>query len=137
MNGIFGGDRYAQCGRTLWAHDLPADLRMLRMGIDEGVVSSGGHSRRWDLPGLHPTMTSVGGVTTGGGGRPSNPGVTQAPAIAGDSAQFVMGGHGAPEEDMHNLIRFSCLVTTAAVCDIPARTRHWMDGRGPEPVDGV
>lgn len=40
VNGIFGGDRYAQFGRTLWEHDLPGGLRMLRMGIDTHAITS-------------------------------------------------------------------------------------------------
>lgn len=40
VNGIFGGDAYAQFGRTLWEHDLPGGLRMLRMGIDTHAITS-------------------------------------------------------------------------------------------------
>jgi NAD(P)-dependent dehydrogenase (short-subunit alcohol dehydrogenase family) len=40
VNDIFGGDRYAQFGRTLWQHDLPGGLRMLRMGIDTHAITS-------------------------------------------------------------------------------------------------
>ncbi len=40
MNDIFGGDRYAQWDRPLWAHDLEGGLRMLRMGIETHVITS-------------------------------------------------------------------------------------------------
>ncbi|MFC7446349.1 SDR family oxidoreductase [Rhodococcus daqingensis] len=40
VNDIFGGDRYAQFGTTLWEHDLPGGLRMLRMGIDTHAITS-------------------------------------------------------------------------------------------------
>jgi NAD(P)-dependent dehydrogenase (short-subunit alcohol dehydrogenase family) len=40
VNDIFGGDRYAQFGSTLWEHDLPGGLRMLRMGIDTHAITS-------------------------------------------------------------------------------------------------
>lgn len=40
VNDIFGGDRYAQFGTTLWEHDLDGGLRMLRMGIDTHVITS-------------------------------------------------------------------------------------------------
>jgi NAD(P)-dependent dehydrogenase (short-subunit alcohol dehydrogenase family) len=40
VNDIFGGDRYAQFGRTVWEHDLPGGLRMLRMGIDTHLITS-------------------------------------------------------------------------------------------------
>lgn len=40
VNDIFGGDRYAQFGTTLWEHDLDGGLRMLRMGIDTHAITS-------------------------------------------------------------------------------------------------
>ncbi|GES27767.1 SDR family oxidoreductase [Streptomyces angustmyceticus] len=40
VNDIFGGDTYAQFGTTLWEHDLPGGLRMLRMGIDTHAITS-------------------------------------------------------------------------------------------------
>ncbi|MGP8000718.1 MAG: SDR family oxidoreductase [Streptosporangiaceae bacterium] len=40
VNDIFGGDRYAQFGTTVWEHDLPGGLRMLRMGIDTHLITS-------------------------------------------------------------------------------------------------
>lgn len=40
VNDIFGGDRYAQFGSTVWQHDLPGGLRMLRMGIDTHLITS-------------------------------------------------------------------------------------------------
>lgn len=40
VNDIFGGDRYAQFGTTLWEHDLAGGLRMLRMGIDTHAITS-------------------------------------------------------------------------------------------------
>ena len=40
VNDIFGGDRYAQFGTTVWEHDLPGGLRMIRMGIDTHVITS-------------------------------------------------------------------------------------------------
>ncbi|ANH38437.1 3-oxoacyl-[acyl-carrier-protein] reductase FabG [Nocardioides dokdonensis FR1436] len=40
VNDIFGGDRYAQWDRPLWAHDLEGGLRMLRMGIETHIVTS-------------------------------------------------------------------------------------------------
>jgi len=40
VNDIFGGDRYAQFGTTVWEHDLPGGLRMIRMGIDTHLITS-------------------------------------------------------------------------------------------------
>jgi NAD(P)-dependent dehydrogenase (short-subunit alcohol dehydrogenase family) len=40
VNDIFGGDRYAQFGTTVWEHDLPGGLRMLRMGIDTHLITA-------------------------------------------------------------------------------------------------
>jgi len=40
VNDVFGGDRYAQFGTTVWEHDLPGGLRMLRMGIDTHLITS-------------------------------------------------------------------------------------------------
>ncbi|MGW1375476.1 SDR family oxidoreductase [Streptomyces sp. NPDC002446] len=40
VNDIFGGDRYAQFGTTLWEHDLAGGLRILRMGIDTHAITS-------------------------------------------------------------------------------------------------
>jgi NAD(P)-dependent dehydrogenase (short-subunit alcohol dehydrogenase family) len=40
VNDIFGGDVYAQFGKTLWDHDLRGGLRMLRMGIDTHAITS-------------------------------------------------------------------------------------------------
>jgi len=40
VNDIFGGDRYAQFGATVWEHDLPGGLRMLRMGIDTHLITA-------------------------------------------------------------------------------------------------
>ncbi|MEP7090909.1 MAG: SDR family oxidoreductase [Nocardioidaceae bacterium] len=40
VNDIFGGDRYAQFGSSLWEHDLEGGLRMLRMGIDTHLVTA-------------------------------------------------------------------------------------------------
>jgi len=40
VNDIFGGDRYAQFGSTVWEHDLPGGLRMLRMGIDTHLITA-------------------------------------------------------------------------------------------------
>lgn len=40
VNDIFGGDRYAQWDKTLWEHDLPGGLQMLRMGIETHVITS-------------------------------------------------------------------------------------------------
>jgi NAD(P)-dependent dehydrogenase (short-subunit alcohol dehydrogenase family) len=40
VNDIFGGDRYAQFGTTVWEHDLPGGLRMLQMGIDTHLITS-------------------------------------------------------------------------------------------------
>ncbi|GAA4485758.1 SDR family oxidoreductase [Rhodococcus olei] len=40
VNDIFGGDRYAQFGTTVWEHDLDGGLRMLRMGIDTHAITS-------------------------------------------------------------------------------------------------
>ena len=40
VNDIFGGDRYAEWDRPLWEHDLPAGIRMLRMGIETHVITS-------------------------------------------------------------------------------------------------
>ncbi|HET7683445.1 MAG TPA: SDR family oxidoreductase [Marmoricola sp.] len=40
VNDIFGGDRYAQFGTSLWEHDVPGGLRMLRMGIDTHLITN-------------------------------------------------------------------------------------------------
>jgi NAD(P)-dependent dehydrogenase (short-subunit alcohol dehydrogenase family) len=40
VNDIFGGDRYAQFGTTVWQHDLPGGLRMVRMGIDTHLITA-------------------------------------------------------------------------------------------------
>jgi NAD(P)-dependent dehydrogenase (short-subunit alcohol dehydrogenase family) len=40
VNDIFGGDRYAQFGTTVWEHDLPGGLRMLRMGVDTHLITA-------------------------------------------------------------------------------------------------
>lgn len=40
INGIFGGDAYAQFGTKIWEHDLAGGLRMLRMGIDTHAITS-------------------------------------------------------------------------------------------------
>jgi hypothetical protein len=40
VNDIFGGDVYAEFGKTLWQHDLEGGLRMLRMGIDTHSITS-------------------------------------------------------------------------------------------------
>jgi NAD(P)-dependent dehydrogenase (short-subunit alcohol dehydrogenase family) len=40
VNDIFGGDRYAQFGTTVWEHDLPGGMRMIRMGIDTHLITS-------------------------------------------------------------------------------------------------
>lgn len=40
VNGIFGGDAYAQFGKKLWEHDLPGGIRMLRMGIETHAITS-------------------------------------------------------------------------------------------------
>ena len=40
VNDIFGGDRYAQWDKNLWAHDLAGGLRMLRMGVDTHLITS-------------------------------------------------------------------------------------------------
>lgn len=39
-NDIFGGDIYAEFGKTLWEHDLAGGLRMLRLGIDTHAITS-------------------------------------------------------------------------------------------------
>ena len=40
INDIFGGDRYAQFGKSIWEHDLDGGLRMIRMGIDTHAITS-------------------------------------------------------------------------------------------------
>jgi len=40
VNDIFDGGRYAQFDTTLWEHDLPGGLRMLRIGIDTHAITS-------------------------------------------------------------------------------------------------
>lgn len=40
INGIFGGDTYAQFGTKIWEHDLAGGLRMLRLGIDTHAITS-------------------------------------------------------------------------------------------------
>src|SRR6266568_4397769 len=40
VNDIFDGGRYAEFGSTLWDHDLPGGLRMLRIGIDTHAITS-------------------------------------------------------------------------------------------------
>jgi NAD(P)-dependent dehydrogenase (short-subunit alcohol dehydrogenase family) len=40
VNDIFGGDRYADFGTSLWEHDLAGGLRMLRMGVDTHLVTA-------------------------------------------------------------------------------------------------
>lgn len=40
VNDIFDGGLYAQFGSTLWEHDLPGGLRMLRIGIDTHAITS-------------------------------------------------------------------------------------------------
>lgn len=40
VNGIFGGDAYAQFGKKLWEHDLSGGIRMLRMGIETHAITS-------------------------------------------------------------------------------------------------
>ena len=49
VNDIFGGDSYAEFGKTLWEHDLTGGLRMLRLGIDCGLRL---HRHRWHTAGL-------------------------------------------------------------------------------------
>ncbi len=39
VDDIFGGDRYARFGTTLWEHDLVGGLRILRMGIDTHAIT--------------------------------------------------------------------------------------------------
>lgn len=40
VNDIFGGDPYADFGKTLWEHRLDAGLHMLRLGIDTHAITS-------------------------------------------------------------------------------------------------
>lgn len=40
VNDIFGGDIYAEFGKTLWEHDLTGGLRMLRLGVDTHAITS-------------------------------------------------------------------------------------------------
>jgi NAD(P)-dependent dehydrogenase (short-subunit alcohol dehydrogenase family) len=40
VNDIFGGDRYAQFGTTLWEHDLTGGLRMLEMGVHTHLITA-------------------------------------------------------------------------------------------------
>lgn len=40
VNDIFGGDIFADFGKTLWEHRLQAGLRMLRLGIDTHAITS-------------------------------------------------------------------------------------------------
>ncbi|MEV6138983.1 SDR family oxidoreductase [Nocardia sp. NPDC051990] len=40
VNGLFGGDIYAQFGDKLWEHNLERGLRMLRLGIDGHVITA-------------------------------------------------------------------------------------------------
>lgn len=40
VNDIFDGGLYAQFGTTVWEHDLPGGLRMLRIGIDTHAITS-------------------------------------------------------------------------------------------------
>jgi NAD(P)-dependent dehydrogenase (short-subunit alcohol dehydrogenase family) len=40
INGIFGGDRYAEWDKPLWEHDLLGGLRMLRMGVDTHLITA-------------------------------------------------------------------------------------------------
>jgi NAD(P)-dependent dehydrogenase (short-subunit alcohol dehydrogenase family) len=40
VNGIFGGDRYAQWDVPLWEHDLAGGLRMIRMGVDTHIITN-------------------------------------------------------------------------------------------------
>lgn len=40
VNDIFGGDIYAEFGKTLSEHDLAGGLRMLRLGIDTHAITS-------------------------------------------------------------------------------------------------
>jgi NAD(P)-dependent dehydrogenase (short-subunit alcohol dehydrogenase family) len=40
VNDIFGGDRYAESEHSLWEHDLPGGLRMLRMGVETHLITS-------------------------------------------------------------------------------------------------
>lgn len=40
VNDIFDGGRYAQFGTTVWGHDLPSGLRLLRIGIDTHAITS-------------------------------------------------------------------------------------------------
>jgi NAD(P)-dependent dehydrogenase (short-subunit alcohol dehydrogenase family) len=46
VNGIFGGDRYAQWHTPMWEHDLAGGLRMLRMGVDTHLITPTPPSRR-------------------------------------------------------------------------------------------
>ncbi|MDH6283318.1 SDR family oxidoreductase [Prescottella agglutinans] len=40
VNGLFGGDIYAQFGDKLWEHDLERGLRMIRLGVDGHVITA-------------------------------------------------------------------------------------------------
>ncbi len=45
VNDIFGGDRYTQCDRKLWQHDLDGGQKMLRMGVDTHLITCETSSR--------------------------------------------------------------------------------------------
>lgn len=40
VNGLFGGDIYAQFGDKLWEHNLERGLRMIRLGVDGHVITA-------------------------------------------------------------------------------------------------